>query len=40
MRDQTYKNYLLTVLLAINAFNYVDRQALGLLLQNEAGFLQ
>lgn len=29
-----YKNYLLTVLLVILAFNYVDRLALGLLLQD------
>src|SRR3990170_8065775 len=31
---RNYKNYLLTVLLVILAFNYVDRLALGLLLQD------
>jgi MFS transporter, Spinster family, sphingosine-1-phosphate transporter len=34
MRDTRYKTYLLTVLLSILAFNYVDRLALGLLLQD------
>lgn len=34
MKERTYKNYLLTVLLVILAFNYVDRLALGLLLQD------
>lgn len=34
MRDQNYKRYLLSVLLLILAFNYVDRFALGLLLQD------
>jgi MFS family permease len=33
MKEKTYKNYLLTLLLVILAFNYVDRNALGLLLQ-------
>ncbi len=33
-RGPTYKGYLLTVLLVILAFNYVDRLALGLLLQD------
>jgi len=34
MRETVYKKYLLTVLLVILAFNYVDRLALGLLLQD------
>jgi len=34
MKDATYKNYLLTVLLVIYAFNFVDREALGLVLEN------
>ena len=34
MIERTSKNYLLTVLLVILAFNYVDRFALGLLLQD------
>jgi MFS family permease len=34
MKTTTYKNYLLMVLLVILAFNYVDRLALGLVLQN------
>ena len=34
MRATVYRNYLLTVLLVILAFNYVDRVALGLLLQD------
>jgi MFS family permease len=34
MKDIVYKHYLLTVLLVILAFNYVDRLALGLLLQD------
>ena len=34
MKDPTYKNYLLTVLMAILAFNYVDGSALGLVLQD------
>lgn len=34
MRDRSYKHYLLTVLLVILASNYVDRLALGLLLQD------
>lgn len=34
MQATVYKNYLLTVLLAILAFNFVDRVALGLLLQD------
>ena len=34
MRDQTYKNYMLVLLLVIMAFNFVDRFALGLLLQD------
>jgi MFS family permease len=34
MKDKTYKNYLIVVLMVIYAFNYVDRQALGLLLQD------
>lgn len=33
MRLPAYRNYLLTLLAAILAFNFVDRQALGLLLQ-------
>jgi MFS family permease len=33
MREKAYKNYLLTLLLLILAFNYVDRLTLGLLLQ-------
>src|SRR3990170_3896113 len=31
---RNYKNYLLTLLLVLLAFNYVDRLALGLLLQD------
>jgi MFS family permease len=34
MKEAGYKNYLLTLLLVILAFNYVDRLALGLVLQN------
>jgi predicted MFS family arabinose efflux permease len=34
MKESAYKNYLLAVLLVILAFNYVDRLALGLLLQD------
>jgi MFS family permease len=34
MKESAYKNYLLTVLLAVYAFNAVDRLALGLVLQN------
>lgn len=34
MKASVYKNYLLTVLLSILAFNYVDRLVLGLLLQD------
>jgi MFS family permease len=34
MKEAVYKNYLLTVLAAILAFNYVDRTILGLALQN------
>src|SRR6266404_6033541 len=34
MKDTAYRKYLLTVLLVILAFNYVDRMALGLLLQD------
>ena len=34
MRASTYKSYLLSVLLVILAFNYTDRLALGLVLQN------
>ena len=34
MTQDLYKKYLLTVLLLITAFNYVDRLALGLLLQD------
>jgi MFS family permease len=34
MTSKPYRNYLLTVLLLILAFNYVDRQALGLVMQN------
>ena len=34
MRDTVYKNYLLTVLLFISAFNNVDRNALGIVLQD------
>jgi len=34
MRDQVYKNYMLLILLVIMAFNFVDRFALGLMLQN------
>jgi MFS transporter, Spinster family, sphingosine-1-phosphate transporter len=34
MKEAAYKNYLLIVLLFILAFNYVDRLALGLLLQD------
>lgn len=34
MKDTTYKNYLLTVLLIILAFNFVDRQILALVLQD------
>lgn len=34
MRERTYKNYLLSVLLITLAFNSVDRLALGLVLQN------
>lgn len=34
MRETAYKHYLLTLLLVILAFNYVDRLALGLLLQD------
>jgi MFS family permease len=33
MKDTTYRNYLLALLLVILAFNYVDRLALGLVLQ-------
>lgn len=34
MKDREYKNYLLSVLVAIMASNYVDRQVFGLLLQD------
>lgn len=34
MREGAYRNYLLVVLMVILAFNYVDRLALGLLLQD------
>ena len=34
MRNTTYRNYLLAVLTVIALFNYVDRTALGLVLQN------
>jgi MFS family permease len=34
MKESVHKNYLLTVLLAVYAFNAVDRLALGLVLQN------
>jgi len=34
MKDDSYKNYLLAVLAVILAFNFVDRLALGLLLQS------
>src|SRR6186997_3435421 len=34
MRERQYRKYLLSVLLVILAFNYVDRLALGLLLQD------
>jgi MFS family permease len=34
MGDRVYKNYLLSVLMVVLAFNYVDRLALGLVLQN------
>jgi predicted MFS family arabinose efflux permease len=34
MKEAAYKNYLLTVLLLVFAFNYVDRVALGLLQQD------
>lgn len=34
MRDHNYKNYLLTVLFIILAFNYLDRVALGIVLQD------
>lgn len=34
MQGTAYKNYLLTVLMAILAFNFVDRLALGLLMQD------
>src|ERR1700676_3981231 len=34
MREHRYRNYLLAVLVVILAFNFVDRLALGLLLQN------
>ena len=34
MRETASRNYLLAVLLVILAFNYVDRLALGLLLQD------
>jgi MFS transporter, Spinster family, sphingosine-1-phosphate transporter len=34
MQDRAYKNYLLTVLLIILAFNFVDRLALGVVLQD------
>src|SRR6186713_3393828 len=34
MRENIYKRYLLAVLLVIMAFNYVDRLALGLVLQD------
>lgn len=34
MKERSYKNYLLTVLLIILALNYVDRLALGLVLQD------
>lgn len=34
LKDSSYKRYLLCVLLALLAFNYVDRLALGLLLQD------
>jgi MFS transporter, Spinster family, sphingosine-1-phosphate transporter len=34
MKASVYKNYLLTMLLVLLAFNYVDRLALGLLLQD------
>jgi MFS family permease len=34
MQQNTYKNYLLVVLLVILAFNYVDRLALGIVLQD------
>jgi MFS transporter, Spinster family, sphingosine-1-phosphate transporter len=34
MREDAYKKYMLGVLMAVLAFNYVDRQALGLVLQD------
>ena len=34
MREQSYKRYMLILLMAIMAFNYVDRLALGIVLQN------
>src|ERR1700749_1335885 len=34
MRQKVYQNYLLIVLMAILTFNYVDRWALGIVLQN------
>lgn len=34
MKESTYKNYLLTVLMVILTFNYADRYALALLLQD------
>jgi len=34
MRPIAFRNYMLVVLLIIQAYNYVDRQALGLVLQN------
>ncbi len=33
-KQVAYRNYLLTVLLLVLAFNYVDRLALGLLMQD------
>ena len=34
MKASAYKHYMVTVLLVILAFNYVDRLALGLMLQD------
>ena len=34
MKESTYKKYLLTMLLVVLAFNFVDRLALGLVMQD------
>lgn len=40
MKESTYKKYLLTILLVVLAFNFVDRLALGLVMQDIKADLQ